>query len=88
MRWLGTILFSLALVSGALWILVTQIEARDVTFQALRALFGFFTSPFILEASVGCIGLLTVLTINEYRRKKDEADEWVTLQVEETEKSE
>jgi hypothetical protein len=86
-RWLGPLLFTLLLVGGAGWVLRTSAEARDVSLQALRALFGFVSSPFILEATVASVGLLTVLTLNEYRRKKEEADEWVVMEREQTAES-
>ena len=86
-RWLGPLFFALLLAVGAGWLLSTSAEARDVSIHALRALFGFVSSPFILEATVCCVGLLIVLTLNEYRRRKDEADEWVVMEREQREES-
>jgi hypothetical protein len=82
-RWLIPLLFTAALAAAAIWALRESAELRDVSLQAARALFGFCTTPFILEATVACGGLLIVLTLNEYRRKKSESDEWVTMEVDE-----
>jgi hypothetical protein len=68
-------------LAAGIWILIESAEARGVTLEALRAMFGFFTTPFVLEASLAIGSLLAVLTWNEYRRNRDDADEWVTLSV-------
>lgn len=82
-QWLGPLFFALLLASGAGWLLSVSAEARDVSLQAARALFGFVSSPFILEATVACVGLLIVLSLNEFRRRKDEQDEWVVMEKDE-----
>jgi hypothetical protein len=87
MKWLGWLLFALSLLGCGVWALSGNPEGQGLLLQALRAMFGFFTSPFILEASLACVGLLVVLTINEYRGKKEQADEWVEMLVEEPEQT-
>jgi hypothetical protein len=53
--------------------------AREVVGEAFAGLFGFFTTPFILEASVALLGLITVVTYNQWRINRD-GDGWVTLE--------
>lgn len=79
-RLLGPLLFTLPLVMGAGWLLSRSAEAREVTGEAFWALFGFFTTPFVLETSVAVVGLITVLTYNQWRQEKDGA-EWVEMEV-------
>jgi hypothetical protein len=52
--------------------------AREVVWTGVTNLFGFFTTPFVLEASLAVFGLLAVVTWNEWRRQQD-GDEWVYL---------
>ena len=52
--------------------------AREVVRDAFAGLFGFFTTPFILEASVAIGGLIAVVTYNQWRINR-EGDGWVTL---------
>lgn len=52
--------------------------AREVARDAFAGLFGFFTTPFILEASVAIGGLIAVVTYNQWRINR-EGDGWVTL---------
>ncbi len=54
-------------------------EAAEVVTGAFGLLASIFTSPFILEATLGLIGFVIVLTYNQYRRERDEKDEWVLL---------
>jgi hypothetical protein len=82
-RWLLPTLITAPLIYGSAALLQNSADAREVTLQALRGMFGFLTTPFILESGLALTGLLTVLTLNEYRRKKEDADEWVTLSVDE-----
>ena len=55
--------------------------ASEVVWTAATNLFGFFTTPFVLEASLAIFGLLAVVTWNEWRRQR-EGDEWVYLPAE------
>jgi hypothetical protein len=52
--------------------------AREVVRDAFAGLFGFFTTPFILEASIAIGGLIAVVTYNQWRINR-EGDGWVTL---------
>lgn len=77
--WLGPLIWSAVAAIGLAVILALSPTAREVTAQSAIALFQFFTTPFILETSVFVIGLLTVLSINQWRMSRNE-DEWVYLQ--------
>jgi len=52
--------------------------AREVMGSAFTGLFGFFTTPFILELSVAVIGLIAVISYNQWRISQ-EGDGWVIL---------
>ena len=54
--------------------------AREVLQDAFFYGIAFFGTPFVLEATVAVIGLLTVLTISHWRIHK-EGDGWVHLAV-------
>jgi hypothetical protein len=56
----------------------SQPTAREVVWQGFANLFGFFTTPFILEATVAVLGLIAVMTYNQWRISK-EGDGWVYL---------
>lgn len=53
-------------------------DLRETLVQAAANLFGFVTTPFILEATVGLLGLVIVMTYNQWRINK-EGDGWVIL---------
>jgi len=77
---LAAVFICLAAVATALVLLMrSSPEAAEVITGAFGLLASIFTSPFILEASLGLIGLVIVLTYNQYRRERDEKDEWVLL---------
>ena len=61
---------------------VTSATAREVAFETFRTLFGIFSTPFILEATVALIGIFIVLAIARWRVEK-EGDGWVYLAVQE-----
>lgn len=69
--------FIVGLVAVVLW---QSIEARQIAKDAISLVFTFFTTPFILETTVGILGLAIVLSINHYRVEK-ENDEWVEMEV-------
>jgi hypothetical protein len=52
--------------------------AREVMGEAFAGLFGFFTTPFILEVTVALVGLISVISYNQWRISQ-EGDGWVTL---------
>ncbi len=62
----------------ALLLLLQNATAREVSLQAAAYLFGFVTTPFILEATLALLGLLAVMTYNQWRVSK-EGDGWVVL---------
>jgi len=75
------LLQALAVVVGvvALVLAVRQnATAREVVWEAFAGLFGFLTTPFVLEASVAIGGLIAVVSYNQWRISR-EGDGWVTL---------
>lgn len=71
--------FALACAFVGIYYAVQQNEtAREVVGDAFAGLFGFFTTPFVLEISVALIGLITVVSYNQWRLSQ-EGDGWVTL---------
>lgn len=61
------------------WLMRTNQVANEVITGALGLLASIFTTPFILEASLALMGLVIVLTYNQYRRDCDDKDEWVLM---------
>lgn len=78
--WLETLIWSLAFVVAVGVAAYVNDTAREVVAQGLAYLFAFFTTPFILEASVAIIGLCIVFIINS-RRIEREGDGWVEMEV-------
>jgi hypothetical protein len=73
----------IGLAVGALAAVVAFSEsAQEVTKDTLRALFGIFSTPFILESTVGLFALFIILAINKHRLEK-EGDGWVYMMVQE-----
>jgi hypothetical protein len=71
------------LAVGALAAVVVFSEAaQEVLWDALRTLFAIFSTPFILESTVGLLALLIILAINKHRLEK-EGDGWVYMMVQE-----
>jgi hypothetical protein len=80
--WLGPLLGSCT-VPGLLVIACRVNEtAREVVLEGLGYLFAFFTTPFILEASLFIGGLGLVMIINGLRMER-EGDGWVEMEVKE-----
>lgn len=72
--WLWTLLS----VAGFTALLIYSPSAREITRDAVAMLFSIFATPFILEATVAIIGLVIVLTYNQWRLNK-EGDGWVYM---------
>ena len=75
-------LWSLAILGGiviATWVNET---AREVVLQGIGYTFAFFSTPFILEASLFIGGLGLVMIINGLRMERD-GDDWVEMEVKE-----
>lgn len=78
---LKRLLQSLAILIGLTVVVIAVRQnptAREVVTDAFAGLFGFFTTPFILEASIALGGLIAVVTYNQWRISR-EGDGWVTL---------
>jgi hypothetical protein len=85
--WISALVGVVTVMLG-LWGIVSLVgsnsEAAEVITGALGLLASIFSSPFIMEASLALIGLTILLTYNQYRRERDEQDEWVLLPREES----
>lgn len=68
----------LVLLALGIALVLQNATAREVALQAAANLFGFVTTPFILEATVALFGLIAVMTYNQWRLGK-EGDGWVVL---------
>jgi hypothetical protein len=78
--WLGPLLWSLAFLGGLITACVVSEEAREVIGEGVGYLLGFFSTPFILEASAALAGLGIVMIINNLRLAR-EGDGWVEMEV-------
>lgn len=79
-RLVGPLLWLAAGIALLAWLYKHNATAHEVIGQAFWSLFGFFTTPFILESTVAVIGFLIVITWNQWRRDQ-ETDEWVEMEV-------
>ncbi|MCB1207990.1 MAG: hypothetical protein KDK97_01625 [Verrucomicrobiales bacterium] len=79
-QWLFLFACILAGIIGIAWLARTNETAREVLSSAGWATFTFFTTPFILEASVALLGLCMVIAWNN-RRIEREGDDWVVMEV-------
>lgn len=57
--------------------------ASEVALTSFGNFFGLVTTPFILEASTAILGLIIVVTYNQWRMEK-EGDGWVILPEDQT----
>lgn len=80
--WLGPLLWSLAILGGIVIACRVNETAREVVMEGVGYLFAFFTTPFILEASLFIGGLGLVMIINGLRMER-EGDGWVEMEVKE-----
>jgi hypothetical protein len=78
--WIEPLVWSLVFVAGIVIAAVVNTTAREIILQGVGYLFAFFSTPFVLEASVAFIGLCVVLIINS-RRIAKEGDGWVMMEV-------
>lgn len=78
--WLGPLLWSLAILGGIVIACRVNETAREVVMEGIGYLFAFFTTPFILEASLFIGGLGLVMIINGLRMER-EGDGWVEMEV-------
>lgn len=79
-RFLGPIIISLLVITGLIVLIRTNPTAREVAGEGFWMLFTFFSTPFILESTVAIIGLMIVVTWNQWRIRK-EGDGWVEMEV-------
>jgi hypothetical protein len=80
--WVGTGIFLAVTVCGGVFAWRSSEVAQEIMAKALMTLVGTLSSPFILETSFACLGLILVLTFNEYRKHRDGPD-WVLMEVDE-----
>lgn len=79
-RWLGPLAISLIVLTGIGMLLSRSEEAREVAGSAMLSFFTFFMTPFVLESTVALLGLVALLSYNQWRREKD-GDDWVEMEV-------
>ena len=79
-RFLGPFFIFLAALAGLLFLLSKSDDARDVIGTATLTFFTFLTTPFIMESSIALLGLVALLTYNQWRLQKD-GPEWVEMEV-------
>lgn len=79
-RHLPTLLPATVIVGAFVAALWFSAEARQIAADAMGLVFTFFTTPFVLETTVGFVGLGVVLTLNHRRLERDN-DEWVEMEV-------
>lgn len=72
------VIWTLVGIGALAAVVVTSPTAQEVAFETLKAIFGVVTTPFILEFTVGLVGVFIVLAINHWRIKR-EGDGWVYL---------
>lgn len=80
--WIGPLLWSFAILGGIVTACVLNETAREVVMQGIGYLFAFFSTPFILEASLFFGGLGIVMIINSLRIER-EGDGWVEMELKE-----
>jgi hypothetical protein len=78
--WITPLLWSIAFISGLIIACRVNETAREVVMEGIGYLFAFFTTPFILEASLFIGGLGIVMIINGLRMER-EGDGWVEMEV-------
>ncbi|MBE7495232.1 MAG: hypothetical protein HS117_09815 [Verrucomicrobiaceae bacterium] len=78
--WVSPVLWSLGFVACLVAACVFSPDLREIVFEGLGYMWAFFTTPFILEASVFFIGICVVLIINNLRMER-EGDGWVEMEV-------
>jgi hypothetical protein len=57
--------------------------ARELLAKSAMTIAGWLATPFILESSAAVVGIIVVLTYNEWRSRK-EGPEWVEMYVDES----
>lgn len=78
--WIEPVLWSMAFVAALVTAGVVNETAREILLQGVAYLFTFFSTPFVLEASVAFVGLCIVFIVNS-RRIAREGDGWVMMEV-------
>jgi hypothetical protein len=72
--WMGLVVALLVIVARS------SETAGEVLVGGFANLFGFVTTPFILETSVAFVGIIVVMSYNQWRAQRD-GDDWVTMEV-------
>lgn len=78
--WIGPFVLVLLGLAGAGYLLWSSAEAREVALESAFLMFTVLTTPFVLETSVALLGLVAVITYNQWRLSR-EGDEWVEMEV-------
>ncbi len=80
--WAWALLFVLAVPTLVTLIWNSHETARELLAKSIMTLAGWLATPFILESSAAIVGIIVVLTYNEWRSRQDGPD-WVEMHVEE-----
>lgn len=82
-RMLGWALLMIVAVPASLALIWNSHEtARELLAKSAMTIVGWLSTPFILESSAAIVGIVVVLTYNEWRSRND-GPEWVEMHVEE-----
>lgn len=76
--WITPLLFGIVFLAAIAFAWNTSEIARELLSKSVMTIAGTVASPFILEATVALVGLVLVLTYNQWRMQK-EGDGWVYL---------
>jgi hypothetical protein len=76
--WIKPLVWTLLGIGGIIGLCIVSEVAREVIGGAALNLFQVVTTPFIFEAVLVVIGVVTVLTLSQLRQER-EKDEWVYL---------
>ena len=76
------VFWTLAATTGLIVLCRVNPEAREVTLDTLKTIFGIVTTPFILETTCIIIGICILMAIRQWQDKKD-GDGWVYLATQE-----
>ena len=78
-------IITFALIGAVIAFVALYQPAKELAWEAFRVFFAFVSTPFILEFSVGLLGVVFIIYYNGKRRAKDQQDEWVIMEVDDEE---
>ncbi len=78
--WITPLVISLGTVAAITYAWQSSDAAKEILAKSFFTIAGTLATPFILESSIAILGLVAVLSYNEWRREKD-GPEWVEMEV-------